>query len=122
MSLWGSGDVLWLVLTVAEAPPAGVSDQLIIMVGGVITAAIVALGGVLVAIVNSRAGKTTASPPAPSTSADEHVLYERTAVLRQRADDHQDAIELIDRARAKDREDLDDVLGYLDGRDPGWRR
>jgi hypothetical protein len=41
-----------------------VSDQLIIMVGGVITAAIVALGGVLVAIVNSRSNKTTPSPPA----------------------------------------------------------
>jgi len=114
--LWANGVVL-----AADPAPAGVSDQLIIMVGGVITAAIVALGGVLVAVVNARAGKTTPSPPAPVPSASDHELYERTAVLRQRADDHQDAIELIDRARAKTRDDLDDVLDYLDEKDPGWR-
>lgn len=82
----------------AEAPATtGVSDQLIIMVGGVITAAIVALGGVLVAIVNTKASKTTPSPPAPVTSADEHVLYERTAVLSRRADDSDERFELMDR-------------------------
>jgi hypothetical protein len=66
------------------------------MVGGVITAAIVALGGVLVAIVNSR-NRTTPSPPAPATSADEHVLYERTAVLTRRADDGDERFDLMDR-------------------------
>jgi hypothetical protein len=90
------------------------------MVGGVITAAIVALGGVLVAVVNSRSSRTTPSPP-PPTSIDEHVLYERTAVLARRADDSDDRFHVMDLARAKDRDDLDDVLEYLDRSNPGWR-
>ena len=78
--------------------PAGVSDQLVIMVGGVITAAIVALGGVLVAIVNSRANRTTPSPPAPvAVPSSDHVLYERTAVLSRRADDSDERFDLMDR-------------------------
>jgi len=68
------------------------------MVGGVITAAIVALGGVLVAIVNSRANRTSASPPAPNAdSTADHVLYERTAVLSRRADDSDERFEVLDR-------------------------
>lgn len=106
--MWLHGGIL-----AAETPPAGVSDQLIIMVGGVITAAIVALGGVLVAIVNSR-NRTTSSPPAPGTSADEHVLYERTAVLARRADDADERFEVMDRR-------LDQVERLLDRSDPDWR-
>lgn len=98
-----------------------VSDQLILMVGGVITAAIVALGGVLVAIVNSRNNKTTASPPPPATSADEHTLYERTAVHNQRLDDSDARFDVMDRSRSKDRSDIDDMLRYLDRTNPGWR-
>ena len=71
---------------------------MIIMVGGVITAAIVALGGVLVAIVNSRSNKTTPSPPAPTaTPSGDHALYERTAVLARRADDSDERFEVMDR-------------------------
>lgn len=103
---------MWL-LVAAEAPAPAVSDQLIIMVGGVITAAIVALGGVLVAVVNSRASRTTASPPAP-TSADEHVLYERTAVLAARADDSDDRFDVMDRR-------LDQIERRLDLDDTGWK-
>lgn len=112
---------MWLVVAADPSAPAGVSDQLIIMVGGVITAAIVALGGVLVAIVNTKASKTTPSPPAPATSVDEHVLYERTAVLARRADDSDERFHVIDKAHTKVRDDLDDVLDYLDDKDPGWR-
>jgi hypothetical protein len=102
---------LWL-LVAAEAPaPAGVSDQLIIMVGGVITAAIVALGGVLVAIVNSR---SKAAAPPPPTSIDEHVLYERTAVLARRADDSDERDEVQDRR-------LDQLERVLDLDNPEWR-
>ena len=113
---------MWLYGAADPTAPAGVSDQLIIMVGGVITAAIVALGGVLVAIVNSRASRTTPSPPAPhpDPSAD-HELYERTAVLRQRADDGDERFHVLDKQQSKVRDDLDDVLDYLDERDPGWR-
>lgn len=95
---------MWLgdILT-ADAPPAGVSDQLIIMVGGVITAAIVALGGVLVAIVNGRGGKATPPP----TSTDEHVLYERTAVLAARADDADERDEMQDRRLERIERQLD---------------
>lgn len=85
------------------------------------TAAIVALGGVLVAIVNRGGGKTTPSPPSPAANGD-HELYERTAVLRQRADDSDERFDVIDKARAADREDLDDVLGYLARTNPEWRR
>ena len=91
------------------------------MVGGVITAAIVALGGVLVAVVNSRSNRTSPSPPAPTATPNDHVLYERTAVLSRRADDGDERFEALDRGRAADREDLDDVLHYLDRRDPDWR-
>lgn len=105
---------MWLYggFLATEAPPAGVSDQLIIVVGGVITAAIVALSGVLVAIVNSR-GKTTPSP-LPPTSVDEHVLYERTAVLARRADDSDERDEVQDRR-------LDQIERVLDINDPQWR-
>lgn len=85
------------------------------MVGGVITAAIVALGGVLVAIVNSRANRTTPSPPSPNPSANEHELYERTAVLSRRADDSDERDEVQDRR-------LDKIERVLDINDPEWRR
>lgn len=92
------------------------------MVGGVVTAAIAALGGVGVAVVNSRNNRTTPSPPAPTaTSGGDHVLYERTAVLTRRADDSDDRFHVLDLARTKDRDDLDDVIGYLDRSDPDWR-
>lgn len=109
---------MWLFggfLLATDAPsPSGVSDQLILMVGGVITAAIVALGGVLVAIVNSRANKTTTpSPPAASPTANEHVLYERTAVLSQRADDNDDRDDVQDRR-------LDKFERWAEHHDPEW--
>lgn len=110
-------------MSAAEAPTqSGVSDQLIIVIGGVVTAAIVALGGVMVAIVNRGGGKTTASPPAPTPAGGDHELYERTAVLARRADDSDERFDVIDKARASDRDDLDDVLDYLDDKHPGWRR
>ena len=111
---------MWLY-GAAETAPAGVSDQLIIMVGGVITAAIVALGGVLVAVVNSRSSRTAPSPPAPSQGSSDLVLYERTAVLTRRADDADERFHVLDLAQSKARDDLDDVLDYLDRRDPDWR-
>lgn len=81
------------------------------MVGGVITAAIVALGGVLVAIVNSRSKPAV---PAPPTSADEHVLYERTAVLNVRADDADARFEVLDRR-------VDRIERVLDIKNEEWR-
>lgn len=106
---------MWLYAA-AEAPAqSGVSDQLIIMIGGVVTAAIVALGGVLVAIVNRGGSKTTPSPPAPVAGAADHELYERTAVLRQRADDADERFDVMDRR-------LDQVERVLDLDDPNWRR
>lgn len=101
---------MWLLVAAETSAPAGVSDQLIIVVGGVITAAIVALGGVLVAIVNSRANRTSASPPAPNADqTSNHELYERTAVLSRRADDADDRDEVQDRRleRIERRLDLD---------------
>jgi len=106
---------LWQQIVAADVPATtGVSDQLVIMVGGVITAAIVALGGVLVAVVNSRASKTTPSPPAPHPEGADHVLYERTAVLGRRADDADDRFEMMDRR-------VDQIERRLDLDDPKWR-
>jgi hypothetical protein len=111
---------LWLLVAAETSAPSGVSDQLVIVVGGVITAAIVALSGVLVAIVNRSSSRTTASPPAPTGGSD-LILYERTAVLARRADDADDRFDLLDKAQGTARDDLDDVLDYLDRRNPGWR-
>lgn len=109
---------MWLfgeqVLAADPSAPSGVSDQLIIVVGGVITAAIVALGGVLVAMVNTRANKTSPSPPAPTPTSNEHELYERTAVLGRRADDSDERDEVQDRR-------LDRIERRLDIDDPEWR-
>lgn len=96
-------------------PASGASDQLIIMIGGVITAAIVALGGVMVAMVNRGASRTTPSPPAPVATGSDHVLYERTAVLAQRADDSDERDEVQDRR-------LDQLERVLDLDNPEWRR
>lgn len=84
------------------------------MVGGVITAAIVALGGVLVAIVNSRASRTTPSPPSPVPTSSGHELYERTAVLTRRADDNDERDDVQDRR-------LDQIERRLDLDNPEWR-
>jgi hypothetical protein len=84
------------------------------MVGGVITAAIVALGGVLVAIVNSRANRTTPSPPAANATTNEHELYERTAVLAARADDSDERDEIQDRR-------LEVIERVLDLNNKQWR-
>jgi hypothetical protein len=112
---------LWLLVAAETSAPSGVSDQLVIVVGGVITAAIVALSGVLVAIVNRSSSRTTASPPAPTPGGSDLILYERTAVLARRADDADDRFDLLDKAQGTARDDLDDVLDYLDRRNPGWR-
>ena len=88
---------MWAIVAADAQGPAAVSDQLVIVVGGVITAAIVALGGVLVAVVNSRASRTTPSPPAPNPEPADTALYERTAVLTRRADDNDDRDDVQDR-------------------------
>ena len=99
----------WVSAATDVPAQSGVSDQLIIMIGGVVTAAVVALGGVMVAIVNRGGGKTTPSPPAPNPTANDHELYERTAVLTRRADDSDERFEVMDRR-------LDEVERRLDGR------
>lgn len=114
-----------LLTAAAENPPSPnqVSDQLIVAVGGAITAAIVALGGVLVAIVNSRANKPTPlSPSTPPTTPTTHgesdrmlyELYGRTEVLNARADDSDERDELQDRR-------LDHIERVLDLKNSDWR-
>lgn len=116
--MWLHGD--WV--SAAEAPTqSGASDQLIIMIGGVVTAAIVALGTVLVAIVNRGGGKTTPSPPAPTPTSSDHVLYERTAVLRQRADDNDDRDDVQDRRHERTDDRLDALERLNDRLHPDWR-
>ena len=109
---------MWLggIVAAADTPPAGVSDQIIIIIGGIVVAAITALGGVLVAVVNSRTNRTTASPPSPTPApGSDHVLFERTAVLARRADDGDERDELQDRR-------IDQIERVLDLGNPDWRR
>lgn len=64
-------------------------------------------------MVNSRGKAQPKSEPA--TSANEHVLYERTAVHNSRLDDHDEINEIQDRR-------LDRIERVLDINDPEWRR
>lgn len=117
--MWLYGD---LIATADPPAQSGVSDQLIIMIGGVVTAAIVALGGVLVAMVNRGSSRTTASPPAPVPTPSDHVLYERTAVLTRRADDGDDRFDVMDRSLHNQDDRIEAIERHLDHREPDWRR
>lgn len=105
--MWATG-----ALFAAENPPptSGISDTLIVTIGGIVVAALGTLGLVLSEVVKGRHARTTASPPPPSlTSQSMDVeLYERTAVLSQRADDNDERDALQDRELRDQRDALDD--------------
>ncbi len=90
---------------------------MVLMIGGVVTAAIVALGGVLVAIVNRGGGKTTPSPPAPTQGRSDHELYERTAVHNRRLDDADERHHQLDVIVDKQHDVLDDHGDRLEQHD-----
>jgi hypothetical protein len=70
---------------------------------------VVTLGTIAVQAQKSRSER----PPLPGAGGD-HELYERTAVLRQRADDADERDEVQDRR-------LDQIERHLDLDNPNWR-
>jgi hypothetical protein len=124
--VWLTG--LALAVWAAE-DPAGTGtvgdQQLVVIIGGIVTAFIGGVVAVTVALINARSNRTTApSPPAPTP-----VTTVDSAEVRRRLDDGDEARELLDRRqerheRAMDRlgDRLERVEGHLDRNDPGWRR
>lgn len=77
------------------------------MVGGVIVAALGTLGLVLAEVIKGRNSRTTASPPAPTSSPGKDIeLYERTATLSNRADDRDRRHDLFERQMHNELEEL----------------
>jgi hypothetical protein len=121
--VWITG--LALAVWAAE-DPAGTGtagdQQLIVIVGGIVTAFIGGVVAVTVALINSRANRTAPSPPAPGPTFD-------PVEVRRRLDDGDEQRELLDRRqerheRAMDRlgDRLERVEDHLDRSEPGWRR
>lgn len=107
-----------LFVWAADGPSGSGTDQLIIILGGIIVAAITAGGTVLVAVVNARTNRTAPSPPSPTSApptADALTMHEDIAVLRYRADDADERDEIQDRR-------LDQLERHLDMENPRWRR
>jgi hypothetical protein len=124
--VWLTG--LALAVWAAEDPVGtGTSsgEQLVVIVGGIVTAFIGGVVAVTVALINSRANRTTApSPPSPNPAVGVDA-----AEVRRRLDDGDEARELLDRRqerheRAMDRlgDRLERVEDHLDRSEPGWRR
>lgn len=119
------------MLAAAAEATTGPSDALIVALGGVIVAALGALGLVLVEVVKGRNARTTASPPPPATAAPATPpveLYERTAVLSQRADDNDERDDVQDHELRDQRTVLDDhhsrlshVERWITASDPDWK-
>lgn len=108
--MWAWGDLL-----AAVEVPGGSNDSLIAMVGGVIVAALGTLGLVLTEILKGRNSRTTASPPAPTTGSSKDVeLYERTAVLSNRADDSDRRHNLLERTVHQHHEEEGERLERLE--------
>jgi len=115
--VWTDSSALWS-WAADEATGTG-TDQLVIIVGGILVAAVTAAGTVLVAVVNARANKTAPSPPAPAAGlmpapGEMREVHEDVAVLRYRADDSDERDELQDRR-------LDQIERHLDLDNPNWR-
>lgn len=112
-----------LVVWAATGTPSSETDQLVIILGGIIVAAITAGGTVLVAFVNTRVSRTSPSPPAPAGNALDD------SEVRRRLDDSDERDEMQDRRHERYERDMDRIDGrieriedHLDRTDPGWRR
>jgi len=123
--VWITG--LALALWAAE-DPAGTGtagdQQLVVIVGGIVTAFIGGVVAVTVALINSRANRTTSpSPPSPNpaTAVD-------AAEVRRRLDDGDEGRELLDRRQERHERGMDRlgdraerIEAFLDRNFPGWR-
>lgn len=105
--------------TAVDAPQTG--EALIYAFWGFLGIVVTQLVVLIAPIVKSRSERTPAPAPAPTEGAVLIQLATGMGSLVQRADDSDERFEVFDRARARDREDLDDVLGFLDRNEPNWR-
>lgn len=110
---------MWLTGVLAAEVPAsgGSSDQLLVMIGGIVVAALGTIGAVAVAAINNR-NKTAPSPPAALSPASDLAWRDyvtgELAVGRARADDSDERDEMQDRR-------LDHLERVLDRSHPDWR-
>lgn len=105
----------------ASAESGELGAALITAVWAFLGVVVTTLGLLIAPIIKSRFERTTAPSPAPTDGGVLIQIAKEQGALVQRADDSDERFEVFDRARARDREDLDDVLGFLDRNEPGWR-
>ena len=114
--MWNTG--VPLAVWAADDPTGSGTgaDQLVVIVGGIITAAIGGAVAIAVATINARANRTAPStqPTSPPATADVIGMHEDIAVLRFRADDADERSEIVDRR-------LDQIERHLDMDNPRWR-
>jgi hypothetical protein len=112
---------LWL--SAAEAPASSDSHTAIILgVIALLSAVMVAVATGIFQLLSARASRTEPSPPAPIPTAGQDVaLYERTAVLSQRADDNDERDDVQDRRHEHTEDRLELIEDWIADRDPGWR-
>lgn len=115
---------MWLAAA-AEAP-AGASDGLVAVIGGVVIAALGTLGVVLrEVIVGRNARAATPPPPAATVTASPHVdvvaLAADVAVLKDWRKTTREADDIHDRTLRKVVDDVEDLTAWQDREHPGWR-
>lgn len=99
----------------AELPEQQSNGQLPVLIFGLLGTVVVVLGTVLVALINSRANRTTASPPSPApAAAPDGRTSERVAVLEHRAEDSDDRDEMQDRKLENHDQRLERIEARLD--------
>ena len=111
---------MWLAA--AEQAPAAPGDSLIIAIFTFLGVVVTTVGVIVVQSIKSRTERTAPAPPAPSETALLMQLAKEQGQLVQRADDGDEALELIDRATSSNTDRIETIERYLDHDDPGWRR
>jgi hypothetical protein len=112
---------LWI-----EAATGDLVVALIPAVWAFLGVVVATLGTVFVQAMKSRSERSS-SPQGPAAHDGASLMQVAREVARdigqldQRTNDNDEAIDLIDRAQSTVRRDLDDVLTFLDRKEPGWR-
>ena len=111
----------------SDTTPPGSAD-LNVIIGTLGGAAIAAVGGIAVAALNRGNSRTPTTTAVASESQDVTGLHEDIAVLRYRADDKDDQLEIIDRRQSvaelrQERTEgrVEAIETFLDSDRPGWR-
>ena len=113
---------VWSVRAVA-AEAGGLDSGLIPAVWTFLGIVVITLGSIAVQSMKARSERSIHQPMIPAGVDSSLVvsLAREQGQLEQRVDDHDEAIDQINRRRTRDRKDLDAILTYLDCNEPGWR-